>query len=233
MKFPPHIQTFLDNRDEVKRLASIHYKVVGTGRGKISSDGLVLNKSAIVLLVACWESYIETIVSDAFDFMLANASEYQVFPTSVLVKSTKELRAAKDEREIWSLAGEGWKKVLTTYKDGVFKQQLDYFHVPRPENVDELFSKTIGLEKISKTWTWRGQNNGDTIRTLNELIDLRGSIAHKIKINETITKKDVLYYLNFVNNLTVATNNVTTKYIEKKVGIKPWDTFTYKVRKKF
>ena len=233
MSFPKHIQTFIDNRDEVKRLVNIHIRIAGTASGRKNNEAQVLNKSAVVLLVACWESYIETIVSDAFDFMLANAETHDVFPNTVLTKSAKGLRDDKDERKIWLIADSGWRKVLTKYKENSFKKEIDYFHVPRPANIDELFDKLIGLGNLSKTWTWKGQNNSDTIKTLNELIDLRGNIAHKIKIDDSIRKQDVLYYLNFINNLTVATNNVVAKYVEKRVGQKPWEIMVYKVQRKF
>lgn len=233
MSFPKHIRTFIDNRDEVKKLVNIHIKVAGTAPGRKTSGVQVLNKSAIVLLVACWESYIETIVGDAFDFMLANAPTHEVFPSSVLTKASKELRNDKDERKIWLIADKGWETVLKNYKENAFKKEIDYFHVPRPSNIDELFAKLVGLDNLSKTWTWRGQNNSDTIRTLNELIDIRGTIAHKIKVETSITKRDVLYYLNFINNLAVSTNNSVTKHVEKRVGQRPWEIMTYKVQRKF
>lgn len=232
MLFPKHIQTFIENREEVKRLVNIHIQVAGTTRGR-KNDVQVLHKSAIVLLTACWESYIEAIVSDAFDFMLENSSSYDVFPNSVLIKAAKELRADKDERKIWMIADRGWRDVLVKYKQQTLKKEIDHFHVPRPSNIDELFAKIIGLENISKTWTWKGQNNADTINTLNEFVDLRGSIAHKIKVDESIQKRDVLYYLNFINSLTVVTNNTVSRYVENRVGEKPWETLTYKARKKF
>lgn len=233
MNFPKHIQTFIDNRDEVKRLINIHTKVAGTAPARKNNESQVLNKSAVVLLVACWESYIETIVSDAFDFMLTNAVSYDVFPSTVLTKAAKELRNDKDERKIWLIADRGWRKILTKYKESTFKKEIDYFHVPRPTNIDGLFDKLIGFDNLSKTWTWKGQTNSDTISTLNKLIDLRGNIAHKIKVDDSIGKRDVLYYLNFINNLTVATNNAVTKHVEKRVGQKPWETMKYKVQRKF
>ncbi len=231
MAYPNHIQTFIENREEVKRLLNIHIKIAGTERGR-KTEVQVLHKSAIVLLTACWESFIETIVADAFDIMLSKAVSYDVFPNSVIIRASKELRTDKDERKVWQLAGDGWKRVLQDYKVGVFKKDLDYFHVPRADNIDELFSKTIGLEKLSKKWTWKGQTNSDTLRTLSKLIDLRGEIAHKIIASSAIQKKDVIYYLNFINNLTTATSNAVNKYLYERLGHRPWGNYTYVVQKK-
>lgn len=231
MTFPNHIKTFIDNREEVKRLLNIHIKVAGTNRGR-KTEVQVLHKSAIVLLTACWESYIETIITDSFDFLLVNAETPSVFPNSVLIKATKDIRNDKDERKVWLLAGDGWKNVLKDYKEIILKKEIDYFHVPRPENIDEIFSKTIGIEKISKKWTWKGQTNSETIKTLNKLINLRGEIAHKIIAGSNINKTDVVYYLNFINNLTVATSNAVNNYINERVGIYPWANYSYQVQKK-
>jgi hypothetical protein len=206
LNLPDHIKAFIDNRNEVKRLVDIHVKVVGTNVGR-KADVEILHKSAIVLLTACWESYVESTVCSAFEYLLSRSNDPNVFPKSVLIKAVKEIRFDKDERRIWDLAGTGWKKILTNYKNEVLSKEIEYFHVPRAGNVDELFERIIGLEKISKKWTWKGQNNSDTIKTLDKFIDLRGAIAHKIKVDQKIQKKDILYFLNFINNLTVATNN--------------------------
>lgn len=232
MKFPNHIITFIDNRGEVKRLVDIHIKIAGTSVGR-KAEVEVLHKSAIVLLTACWESYIETIVTDAFDILLKNADDYKVFPNSVLVKASKEIKNDKDDRKVWDLAGDGWKNVLIDYKNSLLKKEIDHFHVPRASNIDDLFYKIIGLENLSKNWTWKGQNNNDSIQTLELFIDLRGSIAHKIKVNKSIRKTDILYYLNFINNLTVSTNNCVNNYLKDRLGEKPWDNLTYTVRKKY
>jgi hypothetical protein len=231
MTYPNHIKSFLENREEVKRLLNIHIKVAGTNRGP-KTEVQVLHKSAIVLLTACWESYIETIITDSFDFLLANAETPNVFPNSVLIKATKDIRSDKDERKVWLLAADGWKKVLNDYKNNVLKKEIDYFHVPRPENIDEIFSKTIGFEKVSKQWTWKGQTNSDSIKTLNKLINLRGEIAHKIIATAKINKADVIYFLNFINNLTVCTSNAVNNYIKERVGTYPWINYYYRVRKK-
>lgn len=232
MNLPDHIQSFIENPDEVKRLVDIHVKVAGNSVGR-KADVEILHKSAVVLLTACWESFVESTVCAAFDFLLSRTNDANIFPKSVLVKAVKEIRADKDERKIWDLAGVGWKRILADYKNQILTKEIEYFHVPRATNVDELFERIIGLENMCKNWTWRGQNNQDTIKTLNKFIDLRGSIAHKIKIGQKIQKRDILYFLNFINNLAVATNNAVNDYIEKRTGTVPWPRLSYKVKKKF
>ena len=72
MNYPKHIANFFDNLGEVYELLGIHQQIAGTGTGrKIGVQ--TLNKSCIVLLTACWETFIEELISDAFDFLVSNA----------------------------------------------------------------------------------------------------------------------------------------------------------------
>ena len=76
---PSHLKSLLNNASEVERLVEIHAKVAGKGRGRrIGVE--VLNKSAIVLLVACWESFIEDVASSAFNIILDKAKTPEAFP---------------------------------------------------------------------------------------------------------------------------------------------------------
>lgn len=135
--FPPHVQNFFDNLYEISELASIHTEIAGNTRGR-KSKVQVLNKSAIVLLTASWEYYVEDLVREAFKFLLDNAEDHTAFPFSVLAKASKEIKNDKDDRRVWQLAGDGWKSILENYKNTILEKEIDYFHVPRPENIDEL-----------------------------------------------------------------------------------------------
>jgi len=69
------IQRFEGNVGEVKRILEIHREIAGKAPGR-KRDVEVLNKSAVVLLVACWEAFIEDLAEAAFDFLLANAKTH-------------------------------------------------------------------------------------------------------------------------------------------------------------
>jgi len=152
MTHPNHLNIYLDNIIEVENLLSIHEKVSGIGRGR-KVDVEILNKSIIVLLVACWESFIEVIIEDAFTIMLNSARTHTIFPSSVLTKASKEIRSPKDDREIWKIAGDGWRQVLTDYKDNLLRNQIDYFHSPKANNIGELCENILGLKNITSHWS--------------------------------------------------------------------------------
>lgn len=76
---PKHMETLWENLGEVSRLYEIHTQISGHGPG-YKHDVQVLNKSAVVLLVACWEAFIEDLALSAFDEMLEKAVEPDIFP---------------------------------------------------------------------------------------------------------------------------------------------------------
>ena len=101
---PPHLREFLENMREVNQLLGIHGNLVGKGPGR-KRNVEVLNKSAVVLLVACWEAYIEDLVKTSLEFLLEKATDHKVFPSKVL-----ERVASKNSGiNAWNLAGAGWK----------------------------------------------------------------------------------------------------------------------------
>jgi len=77
------IENMISNVSEVDRLVAIHNELTGGGPGR-RFDVAILNKSGIVLLVACWEAYVEDLAADALDFMIQNAEDHTAFPTTVL-----------------------------------------------------------------------------------------------------------------------------------------------------
>lgn len=63
-------QTFETNKADIEQLWQIHQDYAGEGRGR--KRGVeVLNRSAIIFVTACWESYIEDLAVEAFDFRLS------------------------------------------------------------------------------------------------------------------------------------------------------------------
>jgi hypothetical protein len=83
---------FQENMSAVERLLQIHVKLGGERPGRRWGSE-ELNKSAVVLLVACWEAYLEDLCRCAFESSLASES-----------------------------VGDGWKKVLTEHRNKTIKQ---------------------------------------------------------------------------------------------------------------
>lgn len=223
------IKGWVQNLAEVRRLLAIHQQLGGTTPGRRHKLE-VLNKSGIVLLVACWEAFIEDLASSAFDAMLTNATDPTVFPADVLTHASRDLKNALDQREVWKLAGTGWKTVLQDHRTQLFKDYIGKFNSPKPKQIDALFSSLIGMTSLSQGWSWHGMSSDGAVDKLNRLVELRGSIAHRVAAAKSVQKADVTYHLDFVYRLAVRSSNRTLAFVLSRVGtkVKAWPRYRHK-----
>lgn len=223
----PHIDNLKRNFEEVNRLLEIHVDISGSGPGR-KRNVQVLNKSALILLLACWEAYIEDAAENCFEFMLNNASAPDVFPEHVLALAAKEVKKAETQR-IWGLSGDGWRDELTRHKDKILNKYIvkGSFNTPSSGNIDRLFAELVGLTSISSEWFWPSMTNERAKSKLEELIDLRGSIAHRVEASRTVYKKDVEFYKKFISRLAVITNNRAVALVYSRTGKRPWRRYRH------
>ena len=220
------IQRLEKNINEVKRLLEIHRLLAGNSPGR-KYNVEVLNKSAIVMLVACWEAFIEDLASSAFKFMLEHATDHTAFPDDVLAIASKKLKSAQDNREVGRLAGTGWRSVLTEHKDDLFKEYIGKLNTPKPKQVDSLFSSLLGLSSISSKWFWHTVPHDKACQKLTGLIELRGSIAHQVGAGKAVSKALVSDYMRFVYRLAVISNNRTRAFVAARTKKIPWPSYKY------
>jgi len=221
----PH-ETLWKNLGEVYRLIEIHTRVAGKKPG-FKHNVEVLNKSAIVLLVACWEAFIEDLAETAFTILLKRTKRHDFLPPKVLTEVSKRLKESKDDREIWKLAGEGWKSVLKEHKNSMLQRYKRNFNTPKHQQIDNLYEVLLGIKRISSHWHWQGIRANSSIRKLQRLVVLRGSIAHRVAASQKVHKGDVIDYVKFINRIAVKTSNTVCKVIRKKTGKEPWSLFSY------
>jgi len=220
------ITGFIENTNEVKRLLELHEKQTGTARGRRYGVE-VLNKSGIVLLTACWEAFVEDAASSAFEFILDKITEPSKLPKDVLKRIAKWVRDDKHELRPWDLASDGWRKVLLDYKTTMLHTHVSFFNTPKAGNVDALFGDLLGLDSMSENWTWINMSAQKAKDRLAKYVELRGSIAHRVKSSQNVYKVTVIDYTDFVTRLAVRTANVTCDYVNDLVGHAPWQLYKY------
>ena len=223
----PHLDNLSSNRKQVRRLLEIHGIVAGKGVG-YKHDVEVLHKSAVVLLVASWEAYVEDLATNAFEALLAAAKDHTVFPPDVLTSASSALKKAADNREIWKLAGNGWKQVLKDHKLELFGQYIGKLNTPKPKQIDGLFHALIGISNISSRWHWKGMSEQDSADKLEGLIELRGSIAHRVTSSKKVYKYVVEDYVDFVTRLAVISSNRVLAFVTARTGTAPWSRYRFK-----
>lgn len=229
-KLPKPIQNIERNMSDVDRLLDIYRDIGGSGPGprhKIE----VLNRSAIVLAVACWEAYVEDLASDAFDFLYKNSSNPSTFPTKVLVTASKSLSDDPDRSAVWKLADKGWKKVLRDHKQEIIERSVGKLNTPKPENVKELFSKLIGLNDITASWRWKHCTVNTAASRLNALIDRRNGIAHRVTSGAKVRKMEVDDARDLILRLGEKCLNSVIEFLKRRTGRSPWKVIKYRGKK--
>ncbi len=207
------IQNFQENLGEVKALLLMHEALTGEKRGRRDSLIQVLNKSSVVLLVACWEAFIEDLADKAFSSLLTKASSPDHFPKEVQKRLSKHVKEDKNDLKVLELAGNGWKSILKEYKITKSKKFLGEFNTPSPKNIDDLFSDLIGLDNLSKSWSWYTITPTNARRRLQKFIKLRGTIAHKVKSKKPVHKGAVETHMDFLQKLANYSNERVNRYL--------------------
>ena len=173
--------------DDVANLMWFHENEGGGAPGKRAAHFGSLNKSAIVLLCAAWESYIEFVICEAADRNI----QYAASPDAML-KSLKKLvgshvRDGKDESTWQLLAGDGWKNLAKS----VVRAKVGSLNTPKSHQITELMSSVLDVRDICANWTWHKNPVGVPSAKLNDFVKLRGAIAHGEKLSFTVTKAQV------------------------------------------
>ena len=225
-----HIQNFRANLADVIRLIQIHRDLSGSERGRRVGVEC-LNKSAIVLILASWEAFVEDLAESAFDCMLANAPDHTVFPNHVLTLAWADFKKAQTADAFTSIAT-GWKVVLSNYRNMILEKFIvkGSFNTPSGPNCNNLFTTLIGLHPFTGSWTWKitrsNVTSDDAEKLLQTLIDLRGEIAHRATTAKAVQKQVVQSHAKLVTRLAVRSHNEVRRFLIARLGFDPCPEFS-------
>ncbi|MBD2111278.1 MULTISPECIES: HEPN domain-containing protein [Cyanophyceae] len=212
---------FHDNKKDIELLWHIHAELPGTGK-KRRHKADVLNRSAIILISACWEAYIEDVSVESFDFLLSQSDDPSFIPSKVKALVSRELMSQKDERKIWELAGSGWKSVLRNHKDVAQDKWITSFNTPKSKQVRALFSDLLGISDITSNWTWNDTTVETVCAELDHYISVRGDIAHRVRHEETVHKTWGKSFLAHVTKLVDRIDEALYEHLLSLGKNEPW-----------
>ena len=218
VRFPPPA---LENRLDILSIWSIYAEVKGRGE-KRQQRAEILNRAAIVFTAACWETFVEDLAVEAFDFMLAHAPTPDVIPMRVRTLDTKHLRDDKDERKIWALAGSGWRETRQSHRGAVIARWTTDFHTPRPDRVRDLFTALLDVPDITSHWHWTDVPTVEAVAKLDEYLDIRGNISHRTKHSTAVYKSWVKGFVSHVARLVDLTDRAVEAHVKRLTGKPPW-----------
>lgn len=188
---------FKTSVSDVKHLMEFHEEVGGTAPGKREYRLQSLNKSAVVLLCAAWESYVEDVIRECADVAIGKAKLASDLPKALQGLIVKTIEADKHELAMLSLAGEGWRDRAKSAVESVVAP----FNTPKAQRVATLFKTVLGVADIHKGWSWHKNQNGEPATRLDEFVELRGAIAHGGVTGGSVNKIQVTQALDLIERI--------------------------------
>jgi len=187
--------------------------------GKLNHDGMGrrglghLTRSGVLMLCAAWELYLEELLLESARVLIARAQSPDQLPVPVQKEIAKSVRDSKHELKALELAGDGWKTIY----ENLVGQTVAGLNTPKSTNVDLLFQRLLGLEKMSEEWF-----HGAAL--LNAFVTARGDIAHRGRDAGYVTIVQLTVYRDQVTRTVIDTDNAVADFIRANSlsGRTPW-----------
>lgn len=206
-------------RNTAITLLSIHDQQTGGGTGRPPPELEALKRSALILTVTAWESFVEDTVTQQLERKLDVAKKpsdlQSIFNHAADEWLDSTRSGVRHGPELSDWAGDGWKQLIRSS----LSKTLETFHTPNSENTEKLFKQYLHTP-IRQHWSWQGMSANTAQRQLDELIKLRGQVVHRGKTMHPhsphlpdIKRAVVIQALNLVYNLVYTT--------ETTLGIAP------------
>jgi len=212
--------SFIKQSEDIDRLIEIHKDIGGNTRGRRYGVE-VLNKSAIVLITACWEAFCEDLAAEALEHLVDTLLDPTKLPKSLKTRIAKELKEDKNNLAVWSLAESGWRSFAKARLKKINEERNWKHNSPKAGNIDDLFNLAIGLPSVSSTWNWSSMSIKNAKDKLNRYVKIRGSIAHRGG-EDVYTKRQVLDYHNHIKKLASKTDSTVNEYVKKHTTKSLW-----------
>ncbi|EFK96541.1 conserved hypothetical protein [sediment metagenome] len=161
-------------------LINIHDEKTGGGKGRPPQELEALKRSALILAITAWESFVEDTVTFELDKKLKGASkatELQSIFNGVAAEWLDPERSPKRHGpDLAKWTGEEWKVRVRES----LALTLETFHTPNTENTNRLFKRYLGIQ-IQDSWSWNAMSAANAQKKLDDLIKLRGRVVHRGK----------------------------------------------------
>ena len=72
---------------------------------------------------------------------------------------------------------------------------------PKAANIDQLFEDALGINEMSNCWSWSRMDPAKCRRKLDRFVELKGAIAHRGQSEQSVTKRDIVEYVDLVRDL--------------------------------
>jgi hypothetical protein len=198
-------------RDDAVILLTIHDQATGGKAGRPKRELAALKRSALILAVTAWESFVEDTVTEHLKTLLAKNKAPEtmssVFNAIAHEWSDPNRSGTRKPPEYRQWTGDGWKTIITHS----LQKYLESFHTPNTENVRTLFTRYLSVDP-TKQWSWQAVGPAKAQKQLDALIKVRGGVVHRGRTIhpssmpvKDVDRGTVVKALNLVYNLVYST----------------------------
>jgi hypothetical protein len=158
------------------------------------------------------------LAAESLEEIARHAPDATVLPEALKKQIAKDLKEHPHQLAIWQIADGGWRPFLQARLASLQEARNKRLNAPRSVNINELFQSSIGLPNISSSWKWKSMTAAKSSAKLDELVELRGAIAHRGNAGKSCTKKLVISYLSHVQMLVPKTFGKVKEFTEPITG---------------
>lgn len=215
---------FEENFSDIDSLIDLHETLVHMEKddelaiSDFSDHKYAIVKSSIVLMISHWEAYVEDICSEAIECIVENIDASDELPKELKKKIALEIKEDKNELRVWDLAEGKWKKLLISRLEEYQTQRNWSFNSPKSNQVVEFFNRHLGIVDVSKNWKHNELTPKECKNKLNEIVEVRGAIAHRGHPPRKITIKLAKEYSSFLKAIIAKTGGAVNTHVKNICG---------------
>jgi hypothetical protein len=174
----------------------------------------VFKRSSVILVVTAWESYIEDMLGLHINNKLDNAKSPNDIPKAfntvannwyISILNKHDNHPKPNDFSKWT--GDNWKELIR----GKLQEDLFSLNTPKSGNISDLTKRYLGVD-VTQKWNMPGTTAPRVSRKLDQIIELRGEITHRIvnyfEARSTIRQNSLISSVDFVERLANRTEVV-------------------------
>lgn len=204
------LENFQLNIDDIKELLDLS--------GTLSSieKKSVIFRSAVVLLIATWEQYIEQLADSSILVLTDRLRDASTLPENVKQEMAlffvpeKRSDMRKFSNSVWQFSDKGWKMAYKNY----CLSSTSKLNTANSKQVTQLFLDVLGIRNVTSEWRFQELTSERCLNKLDDVVDLRHDIAHGA--NERVDELSEQYLreiTEFVPSIALETFTIVSNHI--------------------
>lgn len=182
-------------------------------KGRKSLDHFT--RAALVFLCSAFEVYIEQITIEVSKIVIKSRKTPGELPKKIQKKISNYVKNNKDENEPIYFAND-WKQ----YYQDLVKTQTKSLNTPKQNKITELFEHYLGIDaKIV--------NDKVMLSEIDEIIALRGEIAHNVVAKQYLKKQSVIEHNDIICKVVKDIDRLFYDELADDLGKRPWQNTSY------